>query len=402
MQLNGRKSHSLFASLFLLFIHLTPASAQSLAIRVTQAEHAPRNVTRQMEAAYALLAAKDARAVIYLERAAALKPRDAKIQEQLGYARLTAGNRKGAITAFRRALEIDPTNQVLRLQLVYTQDAEGQKRTAARDARIVAMSRHPRANEACIAWNNLAGLPDRMLPKPWFAEAYFAPEWRTRDQLGVAPLQLRMGRALIGEDILSVYGSFRGTWDNRSNYSGLAPQVFYDDAAIFAAGLRWRPWEAAPVFAFIEQGMAGDMTSRNRSRWRNDTRAGVVYGQEWEAAPKSCTDQWHFTFTPVVDVYAEAIWYSRYQDMIAYARIRPGVRLMESRIGSLEAYALAAITRDTAGRADNRFHELGAGLAFKFLEPLRVTLRTEIVHVVRSGAGRATDGRIRLEYEVRF
>jgi hypothetical protein len=299
-------------------------------------------------------------------------------------------------------LALDPSNQVLRLQLVYTQDAQGQRRAAAQNARMVAMSRHPRAAEACAAWNNLAGLPDRMLPKPWFAETYFAPEWRMRDRLGVAPLQMRIGRALIGEDILSVYGSFRGTWDNRSNYSGFAPQIFYDDAAIFAGGLRWRPWEGAPVFAFIEQGIAGDMTSRNRSRWRNDTRAGVVYGQEWEAAPKSCTDQARLTFTPVLDVYAEAIWYSRYQDMIAYARIRPGLRLLESRIGSLEAYALAAITRDTAGRADNRFHELGAGLAFKFLEPLRLTVRTEIVHVTRSGGGRATDGRIRLEYEVRF
>jgi hypothetical protein len=45
---------------------------------------------------------------------------------------------------------------------------------------------------------------------------------------------------------------------------------------------------------------------------------------------------------------------------------------------------------------------LGAGLAFKFLDPLRITLRTEIVHVARSGGARATDGRIRLEYEVRF
>ena len=355
-----------------------------------------------MEAAYALLAVKDSRATTYLERAAKLKPRDAKIFEQLGYAQLAAGNGKQAIAAFRRALDLDPSNHVLRLQLVYTQDAEGQKRAAARDARVVAMSRHPRATEGCTAWNNLAGLPDRLLPKPWFAETYFAPEWRTRDRLGVAPLQMRIGRALIGEDILSVYGSFRGTWDNRSNYSGFAPQVFYDDTAIFAGGLRWRPWEAAPVFAFIEQGMAGDITPRHRSRWRNDTRAGFVYGQEWEAAPKSCTDDIRLTLTLIIDIYAEAIWYSRYQDMIAYARIRPGVRLMESRIGSLEAYALAAITRDTAGRADNRFHELGAGLAFKFLEPLRITLRTELVHVARSGGGRATDGRIRLEYEVRF
>jgi hypothetical protein len=355
-----------------------------------------------MEAAYALLAAKDSRAVVYLERAAKLDPRDAKIHEQLGYARLAAGDRKGAILAFRHALNLNPSHHVLRLQLVYVQDAEGLKRAAAQDARIVAMSHHARAADGCTAWNNLAGLPDRLLPKPWFAETYFAPEWRTRDHLGVAPLQMRLGRALIGDDILSVYGSFRGTWDNRSNYSGIAPQVFYDDAAIFAGGMRLRPWEGAPVFAFIEQGMAADVTSRNRSRWRNDTRAGLVYGQEWEAEPKSCTDQLRFTMTPIMDVYAEAIWYSRYQDMVAYARIRPGLRLLESRIGSLEAYVLAAITRDTAGRADNRFHELGAGLAFKFLEPLRITLRTEIVHVARSGGARALDGRMRLEYEVRF
>ena len=158
----------------------------------------------------------------------------------------------------------------------------------------------------------------------------------------------------------------------------------------------------APVFAFIEQGVAGDISARGRNRWRNDTRTGLVFGKEWEAAPKSCANGVTFTFTPIVDVYAEAIWYSRYQDMIAYARIRPGFRLIESSIGTVEAYALAAVTRDTAGKSDNRFAELGAGLAFKLIEPLRLTLRTEWAHVMRTGGARASDARIRLEYEVRF
>ncbi len=377
-------------------------SADELSHRLAQANRQSRNAWAQMNAAYGLLARKDPRALHYLERAAELKPRDTKILEQLGYARLAAGNRRGAIAAFRAALAMDPNNESLRLQLVYTQDAEGLRRAAAEDARHVAMARGARAVEGCAAWNTLAGLPDRILPKPWFTETYLAPEYRAHDRLGVTPLQLRVGRALIGDDILSVYGSMRTTWDSRTHYSATSQQVFYDDAMIFAGGLRLRPWEGAPIFAFLEQGVAGDLSQRNRARWRSDTRTGLVFESAWEAAPASCTDHVRFVFTPIIDVYAETIWFSRYQDMIAYARVRPGVRVMETSFGHLEAYGLAAITRDTAGRRDNRFHELGAGIAFKFLAPLRITFRAEAVRVFQTGAGHVLDGRVRLEHEVRF
>ena len=88
--------------------------------------------------------------------------------------------------------------------------------------------------------------------------------------------------------------------------------------------------------------------------------------------------------------------------MIGFARIRPGLRLLESDNFAFEAYGLAAINFDTAGKSDNRFREVGAGIALKFYQPLRTALRAEIVNVSRSGQSSIVDRRIRLEQEFRF
>jgi len=105
---------------------------------------------------------------------------------------------------------------------------------------------------------------------------------------------------------------------------------------------------------------------------------------------------------PIADFYAEAIWYSRYDNMIGFARIRPGLRLLESDHFAFEAYGLAAINFDTAGKRDNRFREIGGGIALKFYQPIRTALRAEIVNVSRSGQSSIVDRRIRLEQEFRF
>lgn len=118
--------------------------------------------------------------------------------------------------------------------------------------------------------------------------------------------------------------------------------------------------------------------------------------------PRACPGQVVMSLVPVADFYAEAIWYSRYDNMIGFARVRPGLRLMESDHFAVEAYALAAINFDGAGRQDNRFTEGGVGLAFKINAPLRVNLRVEAVHVSRQDQAALFDRRVRIEQEYRF
>lgn len=209
------------------------------------------NLKAQLEAAYTLLSIKDRRAVLYLKRAAALAPQDARVHEQLGYALLAEQDLDGAVAAFRIALAHDPRNQKLRMQIVYTEDALGKRRAAAREALIVAQGGGERAAQGCRAYHNVAGLPDRPFPDGWFGEFYAAPEYRTTGHVGVAPVQLRLGHSLIGEDVLSLYTSIRATRDNRSGGSGVGSQVYFDNHLVVAGGLRLRPWEGAPVYAFV-------------------------------------------------------------------------------------------------------------------------------------------------------
>jgi len=404
-----RHARVLVAALACLFalapcaaIARTPLENPSLASKIHHADRRRGDAYAQLEAAYALLAAGDRRASAYLRRAATLQPTDARIHEQLGYTLLAEGNLTGAVAAFRAALALNPENEQVRMQLVYAEDSRGKHRAATREAAAVVRQRGARAQEACRAYHNIAGLPDRIMPKPWFAEFYFAPEYRTRGYVGVVPAQLRVGYSFIGEDVLSAYVSLRATRDNRSGGTGVGSQVFFDNSLVIAGGLRLRPWDGAPIFAFIEQGGAEDLVSQGRNRWRSDTRAGIVAGQEWEMAPRECPGELVARFVPIADFYAEAIWYSRYDNMIGFARIRPGLRLLESDNFAFEAYGLAAINFDTAGKSDNRFREVGAGIALKFYQPLRTALRAEIVNVSRSGQSSIVDRRIRLEQEFRF
>jgi hypothetical protein len=88
--------------------------------------------------------------------------------------------------------------------------------------------------------------------------------------------------------------------------------------------------------------------------------------------------------------------------LIGFARARAGFRVLESKDFNVEIYSLAALNSDSAGRRDNRFYEVGFGMAFNLLDPLRLTIRAEGVEVKRSLGGSLFDRRLRLEQEARF
>lgn len=375
--------------------------AGALRLIAAAADRNPKDLRVQMEAAYALLAVKDPRALAVLERAAALAPDRKELLKQLGYARLSAGDAPGARTAFRAALVLDPSDQDLRMQLVYVEDGLGAKRSAAAEAAVAARAGSPRAADACAAYKVLAGAPDRLFPAPWFGEFYAAPEYRSRDRVAIGTGQIRAGRS-FADDAVEAYGTLRFTRDSRSEGGGLlGPTIFYDNAAVLGFGLRVRPSAAWPVSFFAEQGAAADLIDRGRDTWRNDTRAGAVLSWSW-IARTACPSEVTLTAAPVFDVYADAVWYSRYDDVIAYGRMRPGLRVLEAPAFALDAYGLLGGSADTAGRAGERSADFGAGAALTLFAPLRTTLRAELVRTTSGTRPTATDARLRIEQQLRF
>ena len=109
-----------------------------------------------------------------------------------------------------------------------------------------------------------------------------------------------------------------------------------------------------------------------------------------------------FPFRPIADIYADGVYYTRYQNFIAYARVRPGLRLVETPDFAIDGYALIAATTDTKGLAENRQLETGGGVGLRIYPLYGLTLRAEGVQVFRLRNSGYTDFRFRVEHTLRF
>lgn len=340
--------------------------AAAFAALVEAAPTYPDDPRIQLEAGYYLLRQNlQADALAWFERAVALQPERADLWRQIGYIRKALGQRAGAIAAFARAVQVDPADDAARGELAYLQTA-----TPATGP----------AEQGDI-----------------FAETYAAPEYNSHWDMAVLPLQARVGVVLADAPVLEGYVGVRLNADSRSGKGPFGPQVFTDNMAQIAAGLRVRPLTGLALF--VEGGAAYDLVDRGRTRWRGDLRGGFVYYNDWNIAQREGGG-----IRPVADVYADGIYYSRYDDNVLFtARVRPGLRLAESPRRALDAYLHAAAGFDTKGLSDNQFEELGAGAAVRLFGPAGLTFRAEGLRVFRHGGLPSySTARIRVEHYARF
>lgn len=379
---------------------------EARAILAKAARQFPNDERIQLEWAYRLLQEKkpaDAYRAFML--AAAQKPNDGALQRQIGFTALEANLQPEARRAFERALAIDPKDELARNQIAFMLDAEGKHRSARDEFKQLLNSSDPeRRLRACESYGNLRTSVDRLMPKPWFGEVYLAPEWDRQTGAGVAPVQLRVGVTPEAMPKVDVYASARVTYDTRSGAGQgvLGPQFYYDNAAIFAGGVRVRPIDGWPVILFAEAGYAYDLLYKNRNRWQPDVRGGIVVAQEWNMLPQ-CDQANPFAPRFIADFYADAVGFTRYEnDVIAYARLRPGYRFYENADYAGEVYAMGAGATDTQNNPDNRFLEGGFGLALRAFSIVPLTLRNELVYVSRDNGNRYWDTRVRLETGFRF
>ena len=215
--------------------------------------------------------------------------------------------------------------------------------------------------------------------------------------MAVLPVQARVGVVLADAPVVEAYVGVRINADSRSGKGPFGPQVYTDNMAAVAVGLRVRPLTGLALF--VEGGAAYDLMDRGRSRWRGDLRGGFVYYNDWNMAPREGGG-----IRPVADVYADGIYYSRYDDNVLFTgRVRPGLRLAESTRWALDAYLHGAAGFDTKGLSDNQFEELGGGAAARLFGPAGLTFRAEGVRVFRHGGLPSySTARIRVEHFAHF
>ncbi|MFA7585981.1 MAG: hypothetical protein WCY11_07260, partial [Novosphingobium sp.] len=313
------------------------------------------------------------------------------------------GRDADALAAFERVHALDPADEPAAMQRAYLLQKVGFNRAATRSFAALAHSQDKdRAAQSCAAWANLRGHPDKVFARPWFGEVDAAPEYNGHFDMGVLPVAARIGRPIDAAHQIDVYAGVRATLDTRSGQGHFGPQIYNDNALVLAAGVRAQPLAALPLQVFAEAGAARDLTDRDRPRWRNDVRGGFQFFQQWGDA--TTCEAVRSGFRPVADLYAAGVFYSRYNNNVLFhARARAGLRIVERKALALDAYLLGAAGIDTKGIADNRFEELGAGLALHFHDPMRLTGRAELVRVHRHKGLQSYDtARVRMEYQGAF
>lgn len=316
-------------------------------------------------------------------------PDDVMALKEAGYFALSENKKDESVMYFKHAYDLshDP---MLAMQIGYLLDGLHKKREAYHYFDLA--TKNPNQEErlkAEIAKTNLRGIQTQFLPYPFFANIQFYPFYRSRFKLMIYPLIAKVGVVLNQEYHFLAYLSYRRTSDNRSSNNNNLPQIFEDDAAITSLGLQITPIPRIPLSAFIEAGKAVDLVYRNRGRWRNDFRTGIFYYNEWGKEARY-TLKPTFSFIPNMDLYGDAIYFSRFLNDIATLRARPGFEVFRYGSSAFTVYMKGFISQDTSREFYNNFIEYGPSIAFTPSDRYNVSIRYENLHGIYLPAGGAT------------
>jgi hypothetical protein len=147
--------------------------------------------------------------------------------------------------------------------------------------------------------------------------------------------------------------------DTRSTGSGPAPSIISDNVFVAAVGLRFRPetW----FWIDAQEGIGIDLVERqDQNSVRNDFRLLATAGNGIYP-DLNVHDDLQFPFTLFADFYASGGYYSRYENVIAYAQGRVGGRAAEMSRGFIDAYLRLDLVFDTEHEFYNNLVEIGPG-----------------------------------------
>ena len=312
-----------------------------------------------------------------------MHPNDIRTLKEAAYFAMAQNNSSGAITLWRRAYNME-RNPEYALSIAYLYESQNNTPKAFHFFDLASKTKDMSIKtNAELAMTGMGGSQFQLFPKPFFAEFYSAPFYFSRFDLGVLPTFTRAGITVNENHHTDAYASWRRTKDNRSGtVQGLIiqnsiSQIFEDNVAIYAAGLRTYPWPKIPLQAFVEIGQAEDLVYRNRAKWRSDVRGGLVYYNAWGEKP-TWTAGLAFPWKWVSTLYVDTIYYSRYNNnIIGTAWFRPGLRVATFQSASLDFYLANYLILDKNREFFNNVYSLGPGMAFQPSNRINIVLRLE-------------------------
>ncbi|KTC78449.1 tetratricopeptide repeat protein [Legionella cincinnatiensis] len=315
---------------------------------------------------YALQKEHPQQAQKILEQVLKHYPNDYRALREMGFLMIREKNNAQAVSYLIKAWELQPESYDLALQIGYLFDDLGKKRDAFLWFKKAFPSHDSDIRDKSYkAMINLGSQRFQFFNPPWFADIWSAPFEYSRFSLFVIPEHLRVGRSFGKRNQIEVYYNNYTNKDSRSRSggNGQLPSIYDDNYILNGAGIRYYTNTKIPLIFYFEAGMAYDLIYRNRDRWRDDRRGGVLSWYYWGPLP-SYAERIVFPFSQADDFYGDSSWFSRYRnDWITYGRIRKGYRVMQYRNMSLIAYARGFLIVDTNKYFYNNLVEYGPGIA---------------------------------------
>ncbi|WP_343579567.1 hypothetical protein [Acinetobacter sp.] len=373
--MNNSKNKLLSHTLFILGLIL-PAqqvlSAEPEFVKEGDAAYKPGNpIYDRWDKFYKIEQSQPEEAEKILLELGQLTPQDLKVWKSLTYLQIRLNKQNEAIQSVRKAEQLAPQDEQLKLQEAYLLNQQKRNKEALVIFKDLSASSDPEmASKAQQAVQNLSA---SAVPST-FKDVYFAPSYESRYDDFIFPLKMRYGKNL-DNGRAQVYGFVNLNRDTKSK-GGVRPEIIDENAVTVGVGANYQPWQSIPVRAYLEVGGSYDLIDRNRDKFRESVVGGVTGYQEWYANP--AVEQrsiWNDYFT---DLYGNVASYSREDyNVIADLRLRSGFNLYRGEAGTVQAYGKLHTLADSEGENYNNLFEYGAGVAWQPFNYVPVKLRVE-------------------------
>lgn len=373
--MNNSKNKLLSHTLFILGLILPVQqvlSAEPEFVKEGDAAYKPGNpIYDRWDKFYKLEQSQPEEAEKILLELGQLTPQDLKVWKSLTYLQIRLNKQNEAIQSVRKAEQLAPQDEQLKLQEAYLLNQQKRNKEALVIFKDLSASSDPEmASKAQQAVQNLSA---SAIPST-FKDVYFAPSYESRYDDFIFPLKMRYGKNL-DNGRAQVYGFVNLNRDTKSK-GGVRPEIIDENAVTVGVGANYQPWQSIPVRAYLEVGGSYDLIDRNRDKFRESVVGGVTGYQEWYANP--AVDQrtlWNDYFT---DLYGNVASYSREDyNVIADLRLRSGFNLYRGEAGTVQAYGKLHTLADSEGENYNNLFEYGAGVAWQPFNYVPVKLRVE-------------------------
>ncbi|MCH7382323.1 hypothetical protein MMP71_00515 [Acinetobacter dispersus] len=300
-----------------------------------------------------------------------LTPQDIKVWKSLTYLQIRLNKQNDAIQSVRKAEQLAPQDDQLKLQEAYLLNQ--QKRNKEALTLFKGLSTSSDADIAEKAQQAVQNLSGSTVPST-FKDIYFAPSYESRYDDFIFPLKMRYGKNL-DNGRAQVYGFVNLNRDTKSK-GGVRPEIIDENAVTVGIGANYQPWQSIPIRAYLEVGGSYDLIDRNRDKFRESIVGGVTGYQEWYANPTAeQRTVWNDYFT---DLYGNVASYSREDyNVIADLRLRSGFNVYRGEAGTVQAYGKLHTLADSEGENYNNLFEYGAGVAWQPFNYIPVKLRVE-------------------------